>query len=73
MKIDEIKWRDYCCGDACQYSEVTTAKGTLQIKTSHDADDISYLVRRYGVDNMPIDAGYLPMSEMELAAALDAS
>ena len=72
MKIDEIEWREYCCGDACQYAEVKTSVGTLQIKTSHDADDLSYLVRRYGTDNMPIDAEYLPMTEAQLSIALGA-
>lgn len=72
MKIDDIAWRDYCCGDACQYAEVKTSTGTLQIKTSHDANDLSYLVRRYGPDNMPVDPGYVPMTEAQLSIALGA-
>lgn len=72
MKIDEIEWREYCCGDACQYAEVKTSVGTLQIKTSYDVGDLSYLVRRYGLDNMPIDAEYLLMTEAQLSIVLGA-
>lgn len=72
MNVSEIEWRDYCCGDACQYAEVKTSAGTLQIKTSHDANDLSYLVRRYGLDDMPVDPGYVPMTEAQVAMELAA-
>ncbi|MGK5040374.1 hypothetical protein ACQ4WQ_08530 [Janthinobacterium sp. GB1R12] len=70
MNIHDIEWRSYCCGDACQYAEVATEAGFLQVKTSHEAADSSYLVRRYGKDRMPLDADYVPMTVGELEGEL---
>ncbi|MGX9730182.1 hypothetical protein ACWYXO_06055 [Janthinobacterium aestuarii] len=70
MHIHDIEWRSYCCGDACQYAEVATGTGFLQVKTSHEAVDSSYMVRRYGKDCMPLDAGYVRMTVAELEGEL---
>lgn len=73
MTLNEIEWTSTCCGDACLYAEIAVRDGFLQVKTSHDDNDLAYQVRRYGRDKMPLDAGYVRVSERQFADMLSAA
>jgi hypothetical protein len=66
MKLEDINWQSYCCGGACLYAEIETSSSFLQVKTSHEETDLTYQVRKFGKDKMPLDDDYLDISESDL-------
>lgn len=66
MLIDQIEWTESCCAWHGQYAEVPLrAGGCARVKRGPEVD--GYLLMRYSADGARLDAGYVMVSEDELA------